>query len=155
MKPHIQKWPPSVVCFLRAFLWCLIYYQGLMICEFKPLQVSVPKGSLCNLSVKVNIGLPPDTVYDIVTDPENKRVFKNIKVRYFITMLKDLDSSQSFQQKQYRKHQNLLPFISLIYSSSLKLYCHLLFTLLNMIWSFYYIRKYYQGRCWLMKVQGK
>ncbi|OIT08790.1 hypothetical protein A4A49_65034, partial [Nicotiana attenuata] len=41
--------------------------------------VSVPKGSLCNLSVKVNVGLPPETVYDIVTDPENKRVFKNIK----------------------------------------------------------------------------
>ncbi|PHT73886.1 hypothetical protein T459_21163 [Capsicum annuum] len=42
-------------------------------------KVSVPKGSLCNLNVKVDIGLPPDTVYDIVTDPENKRVFKNIK----------------------------------------------------------------------------
>ncbi|OIT23090.1 PREDICTED: uncharacterized protein LOC109216771 [Nicotiana attenuata] len=43
------------------------------------IKVSVPKGSLCNLSVKVNVGLPPETVYDIVTDPENKRVFKNIK----------------------------------------------------------------------------
>lgn len=59
-----------------------------MICELKSLQVSVPKGSFCNLNVKVNIGLPPDTVYDIVTDPENKRVFKNIKVRYLSTILK-------------------------------------------------------------------
>ncbi|KAJ6837540.1 uncharacterized protein M6B38_120310 [Iris pallida] len=42
-------------------------------------KVSVPKGSLCNLKVKVNIGLPPDAIYNIVTDPENKRVFKNIK----------------------------------------------------------------------------
>ncbi|KAG6654545.1 hypothetical protein I3843_05G141200 [Carya illinoinensis] len=43
------------------------------------IKVSVPKGSLCNLNVKVNIGLPPDAVYNIVTDPDNKRVFKNIK----------------------------------------------------------------------------
>lgn len=43
-------------------------------------QVSVPKGSLCNLNVKVNVGLPPDAVYNIVTDPDNRRVFKNIKV---------------------------------------------------------------------------
>lgn len=43
------------------------------------IKVSVPKGSLCNLNVKVNIGLPPDAIYDIVIDPDNKRVFKNIK----------------------------------------------------------------------------
>ncbi|KAF2286671.1 hypothetical protein GH714_023445 [Hevea brasiliensis] len=43
------------------------------------LKVSVPKGSLCNLNVNVNVGLPPDAVYDIVTDPDNRRVFKNIK----------------------------------------------------------------------------
>lgn len=43
------------------------------------IKVTVPKGSLCNLNVKVNVGLPPDAVYNIVTDPENKRVFKNIQ----------------------------------------------------------------------------
>ncbi|KAL3511299.1 hypothetical protein ACH5RR_030700 [Cinchona calisaya] len=43
------------------------------------IKVSVPKGSLCNLNVKVNIGLPPDAVFDIVIDPDNRRVFKNIK----------------------------------------------------------------------------
>ncbi|XP_058087917.1 uncharacterized protein LOC131234933 isoform X1 [Magnolia sinica] len=42
-------------------------------------KVSVPKGSLCNLNVKFQVGLPPDAVYNIVIDPENKRVFKNIK----------------------------------------------------------------------------
>lgn len=47
------------------------------------MQVTVPKGSLCNLNVKVNVGLPPDAVYNIVTDPENKRVFKNIQVICF------------------------------------------------------------------------
>lgn len=43
------------------------------------IKVSVPKGSLCNLSVEVDVGLPPDAVYNIVIDPDNKRVFKNIK----------------------------------------------------------------------------
>lgn len=43
------------------------------------IKATVPKGSLCNLNVKVNIGLPPDAVYNIVIDPDNKRVFKNIK----------------------------------------------------------------------------
>ncbi|CAL5349882.1 unnamed protein product [Camellia sinensis] len=44
------------------------------------IKVTVPKGSLCNLNVEVNVGLPPDAVYNIVTDPDNKRVFKNIKI---------------------------------------------------------------------------
>lgn len=43
------------------------------------IKVSVPKGSLCNLKVNVNVGLPPDAVYNIVIDPDNKKVFKNIK----------------------------------------------------------------------------
>ncbi|KAF7829354.1 putative OBP32pep [Senna tora] len=43
------------------------------------IKVTVPKGSLCNLDVEVDVGLPPDAVYNIVTDPDNKRVFKNIK----------------------------------------------------------------------------
>ncbi|CAL9750995.1 unnamed protein product [Musa acuminata subsp. burmannicoides] len=43
------------------------------------IKVSVPKGSLCNLNVNFKVGLPPDAIYNIVTDPENKRVFKNIK----------------------------------------------------------------------------
>ncbi|XP_057949044.1 uncharacterized protein LOC131144422 isoform X2 [Malania oleifera] len=46
------------------------------------IKVSVPKGSLCNLNVKVNVGLPPDAVYNIVTDPDSKRVFKNIKMKF-------------------------------------------------------------------------
>ncbi|GJV47539.1 E3 ubiquitin protein ligase UPL2-like protein [Tanacetum coccineum] len=42
--------------------------------------VVVPKGSLFQLNVKANVGLPPDAIYNIVTDPDNKRVFKNIQV---------------------------------------------------------------------------
>ncbi|KAL6007007.1 hypothetical protein ACLOJK_032503 [Asimina triloba] len=43
------------------------------------INVTVPRGSLCNLSVKFKVGLPPDAVYNIVIDPDNRRVFKNIK----------------------------------------------------------------------------
>ncbi|KAK8480723.1 hypothetical protein V6N13_090393 [Hibiscus sabdariffa] len=43
------------------------------------IKVSVPKGSLCNLKAKLDVGLPPDAVYDIITDPDSKRIFKNIK----------------------------------------------------------------------------
>lgn len=42
------------------------------------IKVSVPEGSLCNLKVNLNVGLPPDACYNIVIDPDNKRVFKNI-----------------------------------------------------------------------------
>ncbi|KAK8959862.1 hypothetical protein KSP40_PGU016484 [Platanthera guangdongensis] len=43
------------------------------------IEVTVPKGSLCNLNAKLKIGLPPDAVFNIITDPDNRRVFKNIK----------------------------------------------------------------------------
>ncbi|GKV22890.1 hypothetical protein SLEP1_g32705 [Rubroshorea leprosula] len=38
-----------------------------------------PKGFLCNGNVKVNVGLPPDAVFNMVTDPGN-RLFNSIKV---------------------------------------------------------------------------
>ncbi|XP_068637382.1 uncharacterized protein [Aristolochia californica] len=43
------------------------------------IKVTVPKGSLCNLNVRFKVGLPPDAIYNIVTDADNRRVFKNIK----------------------------------------------------------------------------
>ncbi|XP_017225549.1 uncharacterized protein LOC108201771 [Daucus carota subsp. sativus] len=43
------------------------------------IKVTVPKGSLSHLNLDVNVGLPPDALFNIVTDPDNKRVFKNIK----------------------------------------------------------------------------
>lgn len=36
------------------------------------IEVSVPKDSLCQLNVEVNVGLPPDAIYNIVIDPDNK-----------------------------------------------------------------------------------
>lgn len=44
------------------------------------LQVKTQNGSFCHLNIEVNVGLPPESVYNIFTHPDNKRYFKNIKV---------------------------------------------------------------------------
>ncbi|OVA16991.1 Protein of unknown function DUF220 [Macleaya cordata] len=64
------------------------------------IKVSVPKGSLCNLNVKVKVGLPPDAVYNIVTDPDNRRVFKNIKEVISRRVLLDEGSRQVVEVEQ-------------------------------------------------------
>ncbi|GAB4839783.1 hypothetical protein Ancab_020493 [Ancistrocladus abbreviatus] len=64
------------------------------------INVSVPKGSLCNLYVKFDVGLPPDAVYNIVTDPDNKRVFKNIKEVISRRVLVDEGSRQVVELEQ-------------------------------------------------------
>lgn len=64
------------------------------------IKVMVPKGSFCNLKVKVDMGLPPDAVYNIVTDPDNKRVFKNIKEVISRKVLVDEGSRQVVELEQ-------------------------------------------------------
>jgi hypothetical protein len=49
------------------------------------LQVTQPKGSFCQIDARFSVALNPDGVYNIITDPNNRRVFKNIKVRPPIT----------------------------------------------------------------------
>lgn len=44
------------------------------------LQVKVPKGTFCEVHSQFRIGIPPDAVWNILIDPGNKRVFKNIQV---------------------------------------------------------------------------
>ncbi|XP_074295647.1 uncharacterized protein LOC141623439 isoform X2 [Silene latifolia] len=64
------------------------------------IDVTVPKGSLCNLYAKVDVGLPPDAIYNIVTDPDNKRVFKNIKDVISRKVLVDEGSRQVVELEQ-------------------------------------------------------
>lgn len=45
-------------------------------------KVSVPKGAFCQLKSEFTVGIPPDALFDILIDPENKRVFKDIQVGY-------------------------------------------------------------------------
>ncbi len=44
------------------------------------LEVTQVKGSFCEIDVHFSVPLDPDGVYGILTDPNNHRVFKNIKV---------------------------------------------------------------------------
>lgn len=45
------------------------------------LKITQPKGSFCQIDARFSVALPPDGVFNIITDPNNRRVFKNIKVR--------------------------------------------------------------------------
>lgn len=44
------------------------------------LKVTQPKGSFCTIDARFAVSLDPDGVYDIIIDPNNRHVFKNIKV---------------------------------------------------------------------------
>jgi hypothetical protein len=44
------------------------------------LEVTQPKGSFCQIDARFSVALNPDGVYNIITDPNNRHVFKNIKV---------------------------------------------------------------------------
>lgn len=64
------------------------------------IKVTVPDGSLCNLNLRFKAGLPPDAVYNIIIDPENKRVFKNIKEVISRKVLLDEGSRQVVEVEQ-------------------------------------------------------
>lgn len=44
------------------------------------LKVMQTKGTFCEIQTRFSVALEPDAVYNIITDPNNRRVFKNIKV---------------------------------------------------------------------------
>ncbi|CAD6219672.1 unnamed protein product [Miscanthus lutarioriparius] len=64
------------------------------------IKVTVPEGSLCNINLRFKAGLPPDAVYNIIIDPENKRVFKNIKEVISRKVLLDEGSRQIVEVEQ-------------------------------------------------------
>lgn len=70
---------------LYVYLHCCLVHKFLLYTNLTNAihrsQVTVPEGSLCQLNSIFKVGLPPEAVFDILSDPGNKRVFKNIKVR--------------------------------------------------------------------------
>lgn len=42
-------------------------------------KVYTPDGLFCQVEVRAKIPLAPEEVYAILTDPDNRKVFKNIK----------------------------------------------------------------------------
>ncbi|KAH7276813.1 hypothetical protein KP509_39G023000 [Ceratopteris richardii] len=53
------------------------------------LEIWKQNPSWTDSSPPLKIGVPPDAVYNIITDPENKRVFKNIKEVTYRNILED------------------------------------------------------------------
>eukprot|EP00250_Pteridium_aquilinum_P013169 c21177_g1_i1 orf=413-1393(-) len=64
------------------------------------MEVSAPKGTLCHIESTFQLGMPPDALYNIVTDPENKRVFKNIKEVTYRRVLEDEGHRQLVEVEQ-------------------------------------------------------
>ncbi|CAN8291719.1 unnamed protein product [Cochlearia groenlandica] len=64
------------------------------------IQVKTQNGSFCHLSVEVNVGLPPQSVYNIFTHPDNKRYFKNIKECISRKVLMEEGPMQTVEIKQ-------------------------------------------------------
>ncbi|RIA05169.1 hypothetical protein BRARA_K00542, partial [Brassica rapa] len=63
-------------------------------------QVKTQNGSFCHLNVEVNVGLPPESVYNIFTHPDNKRYFKNIKECISRKVLMEEGPMQTVEVKQ-------------------------------------------------------
>ncbi|KAL0698950.1 hypothetical protein Bca4012_055072 [Brassica carinata] len=63
-------------------------------------QVKTQNGSFCHLNVEVNVGLPPESVYNIFTHPDNKRYFKNIKESISRKVLMEEGPMQTVEVKQ-------------------------------------------------------
>lgn len=57
--------------------------------ETPVIEVKVPREAFCEVYSQFKIGIPPDAVWNILTDPGNKRVFKNIQAVTSRKVLKD------------------------------------------------------------------
>lgn len=68
--------------------------------EIPVLEVTVPKGALCKFDSHFELGIPPDAVYNILTDPGNKRVFKNIEEVKYRKVLQDDGDHQLVELEQ-------------------------------------------------------
>ncbi|GBG63634.1 hypothetical protein CBR_g38945 [Chara braunii] len=67
------------------------------------IKVTAPKKALCTLDCKFKVGLPADDVYRILVDPENCRVFKNIKEVKYRRVLKQDQYRQKVETEQAAK----------------------------------------------------
>ncbi|GJP50622.1 hypothetical protein CLOM_g9765 [Closterium sp. NIES-68] len=68
--------------------------------EAPNVKVSAPKGAFCQIDSEVTLALPPDAVYNILIDPCNRRVFKNIRAVTFRRVLADDGDRQLVEVEQ-------------------------------------------------------
>jgi len=64
------------------------------------LKVTQPKGSFCTIDARFAVSLDPDGVYDIIIDPNNRHVFKNIKEVTYRKVLEDDGNRQLVEVEQ-------------------------------------------------------
>lgn len=72
------------------------------------LTVTQPKGSFCQIDARFSVPVPPDDVYDIITDPNNRRVFKNIKEVAYRKVLQDDGNKQIVEVEQIGRWRFLM-----------------------------------------------
>lgn len=72
------------------------------------LTVTQPNGSFCQIDARFSVPLPPDDVYDIITDPNNRRVFKNIKEVAYRKVLEDDGNKQLVEVDQVGRWRFLM-----------------------------------------------
>ncbi|KAL3680228.1 hypothetical protein R1sor_023184 [Riccia sorocarpa] len=63
-------------------------------------KVTEPSGSFCQIESRFAVCLPPDEVYNIITDPNNRRVFKNVKEVSYRKVLEDDGNRQLVEVEQ-------------------------------------------------------
>jgi hypothetical protein len=79
-----------------------------MLYEPPLLEVTQPKGSFCTIHTRFAAALDPDGVYDIVTDPNNHRVFRNIKEVVYRKVLEDDGNRQYVEVEQLGRWKFLI-----------------------------------------------
>lgn len=79
-----------------------------MLYEPPLLEVTQPKGSFCTIHTRFAAALDPDGVYDIVTDPNNYRVFRNIKEVVYRKVLEDDGNRQYVELEQLGRWKFLI-----------------------------------------------
>ncbi|KAG0570303.1 hypothetical protein KC19_6G152700 [Ceratodon purpureus] len=72
------------------------------------LLVTQPKGSFCTIDTRFPASLDPDGVFDILTDPNNHRVFKNIKEVTYRKVLEDDGNRQYVEIEQLGRWKFLI-----------------------------------------------
>mmetsp|Transcript_5855 Transcript_5855/g.36300 ORF Transcript_5855/g.36300 Transcript_5855/m.36300 type:complete len:253 (-) Transcript_5855:460-1218(-) len=64
------------------------------------MHVTVPKGCTCRMFATLDVPIDADQVYDILTDPENRRVFRNVKQVLHRSVVEDDGNKQVVDVEQ-------------------------------------------------------
>eukprot|EP00475_Leptophrys_vorax_P009383 TRINITY_DN16237_c0_g1_i2.p1 TRINITY_DN16237_c0_g1~~TRINITY_DN16237_c0_g1_i2.p1 ORF type:complete len:410 (-),score=19.91 TRINITY_DN16237_c0_g1_i2:148-1377(-) len=92
---NAPTWQAQLVEQLRVW-----YADPTWVEEPPTIQVTTPPDALCQIDCDVTIALPPDAVFSILCDPDNRRVFQNIKAVKYRKVLEDDGDHQLVEVEQ-------------------------------------------------------